>query len=111
MSRDPRAGGRHARRPWRQPLPDQVEEVLGRIRELMPHYRLVVARDGTLDEIEVQTEVARTSHDEVELTARISRAIEDALGCTMAVTLMAPGTVPRSEGGKLPRVVDRRQFT
>jgi phenylacetate-coenzyme A ligase PaaK-like adenylate-forming protein len=29
----------------------------------------------------------------------------------MAVTLMAPGTVPRSEGGKLPRVVDRRQFT
>jgi phenylacetate-coenzyme A ligase PaaK-like adenylate-forming protein len=38
--------------------------VLGRIPELTPHYRLVVARDGTLDEIEVQTEVARTSHDE-----------------------------------------------
>ena len=45
-----------------------------------------------------------------ELRDRISFLIKDTLGCTMTVTLMGPGTVPRSEGGKLQRVVDRRQL-
>jgi phenylacetate-CoA ligase len=91
--------------------PTQVEEVLGRIPELTPHYRLVVTREGTLDEIEVQTEVGDEAlAGDAELAARVSTALKDALGSTMAVTLMAPGTVPRSEGGKLPRVVDRREL-
>ncbi len=91
--------------------PTQVEEVLGRIPELTPHYRLVVTREGTLDEIEVQTEVGDAAlAGDADLAARVSVALKDALGSTMAVTLMAPGTVPRSEGGKLPRVVDRREL-
>ena len=93
--------------------PTQVEEVLGRIPELTPHYLLVVTREGTLDEIEVQAEVAEEffgSAGSDGLATRVSHALKDALGCTMIVTLMAPGSVPRSEGGKLPRVVDRRQI-
>ena len=38
-------------------FPTQVEEVLGRVEELSPHYQLVVSRDGTLDELEVRAEV------------------------------------------------------
>ena len=34
-----------------------MEEVLGRVAELSPHYQLVVSREGTLDELEVRTEV------------------------------------------------------
>jgi phenylacetate-CoA ligase len=91
--------------------PTQVEEVLGRIPGLTPHYRLVVTREGTLDEIEVQAEVGDAAlAEDAELAARVAGALKDALGSTMAVTLLAPGTVPRSEGGKLPRVVDRRDL-
>ena len=36
------------------------------------------------------------------------RLIKDTIGCSMKVTLAAPGSLPRSEGGKLPRVLDKR---
>jgi phenylacetate-coenzyme A ligase PaaK-like adenylate-forming protein len=39
------------------------------------------------------------------------REIDAGLGvrrCSMAVALEAPGTVPRSEGEKMQRVLDRR---
>ena len=36
-------------------FPTQVEEVIGRVPELSPHYQLVVSRDGTMDEVEVRT--------------------------------------------------------
>ena len=38
-------------------FPTQVEEVLGRVAELAPHYQLVVSREGTMDTLEVRTEV------------------------------------------------------
>ena len=40
-------------------FPTQVEDVLGRVAELAPHYQLVVSREGTLDELEVRAEVTR----------------------------------------------------
>ena len=43
-----------------------------------------------------------------ELRGRVSGLIKDTTGCTMKVTIVAPGTVPRSEGGKLSRVLDTR---
>jgi phenylacetate-CoA ligase len=36
------------------------------------------------------------------------RLLRESIGCSMTVTLQVPGTVPRSEGGKLQRVLDRR---
>jgi phenylacetate-CoA ligase len=106
-------------------FPTQVEEVLGRVDELSPHYQLVVSREGTLDELEVRTEVTedffRTigsellSDEAVEadhtlraVRDRVSFLIKDTIGCTMQVTLVAPGELPRSEGGKLARVSDTR---
>jgi phenylacetate-CoA ligase len=106
-------------------FPTQVEDVLGRVDELSPHYQLAVSRDGTLDAIEVRAEVTEEyfravgiellSDDAIEadhalraLRDRVGFLIKDTIGCTMQVRLMAPGAVPRSEGGKLPRVVDAR---
>ena len=106
-------------------FPTQVEEVLGRFAELSPHYQLVVSRDGALDELEVHAEVTEdffrsvgvellsdeaieADHVLHELRGRISALIKDSIGCTMTVRVVAPRTVPRSDGGKLSRVIDTR---
>ncbi len=108
--------------------PTEIELVLGDIAELSAHYRLVVTREGTLDELSVECEVTddvfRTVGADVldddavatdeflaSLRARVQRGIKGTLGVTADVSLKAPGTVPRSEGGKLNRVDDRRKLS
>ncbi len=107
--------------------PTQVEEVLMGISGVVPHYQIVVKREGTLDETELKVEVAEhifrelaqevLSEDVVEadtqmhsLRNRIQHEIKGTLGLNMQITLAAPGTIPRSEGGKLRRVVDLRKL-
>ncbi|MEK6778253.1 MAG: phenylacetate--CoA ligase, partial [Candidatus Deferrimicrobiota bacterium] len=92
-----------------------------------PHYMVVVDRQGSMDEVEVRIEVtedfmAKAGADvlkgsEQEIlkdvaTARqkvenLKRDIKDMIGITARVTLVPPGTIPRSEG-KARRVEDRR---
>jgi phenylacetate-CoA ligase len=101
--------------------PTQVEAALLDVRELTPNYRIVVSRSGTLDEAEIEVEVSETFLGEAgtdglseelshvyELRGRAERRLRESIGCALAVNLKAPGTVPRSEGGKLQRVLDRR---
>jgi len=45
-----------------------------------------------------------------ELRARTEGRLRESIGCSLTVRLEAPGTVPRSEGGKLQRVLDRREL-
>jgi phenylacetate-CoA ligase len=87
--------------------PTQVESVLVRVPELTPHYRIVVTREGTLDEAEVQVEAEVVSD---ALAEQVATLIRESIGCSMRVTLLAPGEGPRSEGGKLARVDDRRSL-
>jgi len=48
-------------------------------------------------------------HDHVrELRAREEGRPRESIGCSLTVRLEAPETVPRSEGGKLQHVLDRR---
>ncbi|GAC1460712.1 MAG: phenylacetate--CoA ligase [Ktedonobacteraceae bacterium] len=107
--------------------PTQVEEVLKDIPEVTPHYQLVVTRVSTLDEIEVKVELTEevfrhvaqdTIADDViavdhamhALRNKIAYLIRETLGLGLTVTLVPPGTVPRSEGGKLRRVEDKRNL-
>jgi phenylacetate-CoA ligase len=107
--------------------PTQVEEVLKGIPGVVPHYQVVVTRSGTLDEVEVKVEVTEAlfravaqetlSEAVVEadqqmrsLRSTIQQKIRGTLGLNMQITLMAPGTVARSEGGKLRRTVDLRKL-
>lgn len=101
--------------------PSQVESVLVGLPELSPHYQLLVTREHTLDELEVKVEASEGfakqlggtfSSDEpmvAELASRCHQKLLGVLGITARVTLVAPGTLPRSEGGKLRRVVDQRR--
>jgi phenylacetate-CoA ligase len=107
--------------------PTRVEEILPAIPELAPHYQLVITRSGTLDEVELRVEISPAlwqtlAHDLLdeesieadarmrELRATIQRRVKAALGLTMRVSLARPGTIPRSEGGKLKRTLDLRQL-
>ena len=85
--------------------PSQVEASCSSCPELTPNYRIVVERAGTLDTAAVEIETAQAS---VELRERAERLLVESIGCSIAVHLQPSGTVPRSEGGKLQRVDDRR---
>ena len=100
--------------------PTQVESILLRVPELTPHYRLVVTREGTLDEVDVEVEVTEECFQSLggrlespavdPLATRVVELIRETIGTSMRVTLLGPGHGPRSEGGKLARVDDRRRL-
>ncbi len=105
--------------------PTQVEEVLMGVPGVVPHYQILVTRTGTLDNVEVKVEVTEEvfralaqetlAEETVEanehmraLRNKIQHEIKGTIGLNMHVTLVSPGTIPRSEGGKLRRAVDLR---
>jgi phenylacetate-CoA ligase len=78
------------------------------VPELTPNYRIVVSRAGTLDEAEVEVEVPAELVGDADLRGRAEHALRETVGCSISVALQQPGSVPRSEGGKLQRIDDRR---
>lgn len=95
-------------------FPSQIETVLMGIKETLPHYQIIVTREGALDEIEVQVEVnEKVFSDEIRgleaLEKRIRREIESVLSVAVRVKLVEPKTITRSEG-KAKRVIDNRKI-
>ena len=102
--------------------PTQIEAVLADVPELALHYQIVVTRRGTLDELELKIELSDAAHEQAgdemdpesefqsSLRERIRHRVKDTVGVTLTPTLMAPGSVPRSAGGKLRRTVDERNL-
>ncbi len=86
--------------------PSQVEHVLLGIVGTAPHYRLIVERVGPMDELTLECEPAGDADREL-LRARIERELREHTGLRIAVAVLDPGGVPRSEG-KAVRVLDRR---
>jgi phenylacetate-CoA ligase len=87
--------------------PSQVEHVLLSQAGIAPHYQLVVERPGQLDEVTVHCEPVDGGADRAALAERVRAALRERIGVGMAVELLDPGAVPRSEG-KAVRVLDRR---
>jgi len=104
----------------------QVEAVLQNFTELTTNYQLLVKRDGKMDEVEVNVELGAdlynalgrqplttnliNSNDRLSAMYRsMQKKIKDNIGLTMKVHLMAPGEIPRSEGGKTNRIIDTRK--
>ena len=83
---------------------------------------MIVTRSGAMDEVEVDVEVEQTLHEsickeqqnalehDVFITAlqHFKKKIKEDIGLSMKVTLKTPGSIPRSDGGKLNRIVDLR---
>jgi phenylacetate-CoA ligase len=93
-------------------FPSQVEEVLLEVKGILPHYQLVVTREGALDRLEVKVEVSEEFFfDEMkrlqDMEKTIEHKLENLLGLRAGVKLIEPKSLERSEG-KATRVVDLR---
>ncbi len=95
-------------------FPSQIESVLLDMGETNPHYLLIVDRNGSLDELEVQVEISEAMfNDKVKglegLEKKIQSKILSNLGISAKIRLVEPNSIPRSEG-KAKRVIDRRNI-
>jgi len=93
-------------------FPNQIEQVLAGIPGVARHYEVVLSKRGALDDVSVRVEVAPDfAFDEVRelerLQRRVKSEIESALAVSIAVKLVEPKSIVRSEG-KAKRVVDLR---
>jgi len=92
--------------------PSQVEAVLVGFPGLAPHYQIVLTRDGALDAMTVEVELAPGADMADAARARkaqdVVHHVKSLIGVTCAVTVKSPGEVPRSEG-KAVRVRDLRK--
>ncbi len=87
----------------------QVESILTDIPELSANYQLVVTKAEAMDKVTVKVEMnASNTSDNINLATHFARKIKTNIGISMDVILETPGTIPRSEGGKLNRIVDLR---
>ena len=98
--------------------PSEVEAALLDVADLQPHYLLVVDRTSTLARLEVQVEPAppllarcggfQADHPLIAaLRRRLADRLREVTGLTIEPSLVAPHTIPRSEG-KAVRVVEKR---
>jgi phenylacetate-CoA ligase len=87
----------------------QVEEVIHQLEFLSPNYQLIVEKSGVLDTVKVLVETEKNVDPSIEsFTQKTIKKIKDNIGLTMKVELKAPNSIPRSQGGKLSRIIDKR---
>ncbi len=96
-------------------FPSQIEHVLTGVHGVEPQYQLVLTKEGHLDALEVQVEVAPAFFSDTikgleHLEQEIGDKIRSTLGIGVKVKLVEPKTIERSIG-KAKRVVDLREKT
>src|SRR5262245_55210889 len=92
--------------------PSQVEAVLIGLPGLAPHYQIVLTRDGPLDAMTVDVEMAPDAPRDPAACATKAREVthhlKSLVGVTCTVSVKQPNEVPRSQG-KAVRVRDLRK--
>lgn len=104
----------------------QIEEIIKEYKELAPNYQLIVTKNGLTDQVEVKVETnsdfqiklgleSGFKEDEVlrnsalaSMSNQLKKNIKDKVGLSIKVTLNCYGAIPKSEGGKLNRIIDLR---
>jgi phenylacetate-CoA ligase len=94
-------------------FPSQLESILLGFPEAAPHYVIRLGKKGLLDQVTAEVETVPAFWGEADtdaldrVTKRLEAKTKDVLGFTVYVKLMAPCSIPRSEG-KSKRVYDER---
>ncbi len=93
-------------------FPTQIEHAFLEMQGTSPNYQIIVNREGSLDSLEVKIEITEQMlSDEMKnlhrLELDVQKRLAEALSITPKITLVEPGTLPRSEG-KAVRVIDKR---
>ena len=91
-------------------FPSQIEAVLVGLPGIAPHYQLVLTREGALDSMTVEVEMAPGTDPALreKSAADVAHQIKSRIGVTCTVDVKSPGEVPRSQG-KAVRVKDLRK--
>jgi phenylacetate-CoA ligase len=98
--------------------PSQLEAALLTVPELAPHYQLLVDRRGAFPTLAVHVEPVErlvqawggfesAPREVAALGAQVAERLRGHLGLNPEVSVVAPKTIPRSEG-KAVRVIERR---
>ncbi|MBR4664407.1 MAG: phenylacetate--CoA ligase [Lentisphaeria bacterium] len=95
-------------------FPSQIETAILTEGKQLLQYQIILTREHSLDNITVNIEVTpELLSDKVsameDLTKRFAHAIEKIINIRVAVKMMPPNSIPRSEG-KAKRVIDQRNL-
>ncbi|HXF88231.1 MAG TPA: phenylacetate--CoA ligase [Xanthobacteraceae bacterium] len=92
--------------------PSQIEAVLIGFPDLAPHYQITLTREGALDAMTVEVELApglaMAEPDRAQKARDVAHHIKSLIGVTCQVAVKASGELPRSQG-KAVRVRDLRK--
>ncbi len=90
--------------------PSQIEAHLVGFPGIAPHYQIVLTRDGPMDAMTIEVELAGPAPPPsvAKIASDVRHHLKAMVGVTCEVVLKAPGEVPRSQG-KAVRVKDLRQ--
>jgi len=94
-------------------FPSQIEELVLTIPGLSPHFLCVLTRPNRLDQMTVRVEArpgAAGPDQWNRLQDELQDRIKQAVGVTVAVEVLEPGSVERS-AGKAQRILDLRRLT
>lgn len=94
-------------------FPGQIEACLMKVPEVAPHYQIELSSTDTMDRFEIKVEVTREAFtDSVSalenIRRRVAASIKEIVGLSPKILIVAPGTLPRSQG-KIKRVIDNRK--
>jgi phenylacetate-CoA ligase len=92
--------------------PSEVDAVMNRLPGYGGEHRIVISREGTMDELLVRVEASAERHQEgpaglESLRADAARELHKMLGLRARVEVVPPGTFPRTDF-KARRVIDDR---
>ncbi|WP_454787813.1 phenylacetate--CoA ligase PaaK [Mycolicibacterium lutetiense] len=90
-------------------FPTQIEELVLQIEALAPHFHCVLDRQGRLDALTVRVErrPGATLDERKDAAATLAKRIKDRIGVRVAVDVIEPNAIDRSEG-KAKRLIDNR---
>ena len=93
-------------------FPTQIENILINIKDIAPHYKLIITREHFKDNLEIQVELDNAELLEnyqrlTDLKKFIEAKMQSILGLRTKVTLVAPKTIERFQG-KAKHIVDLR---
>jgi phenylacetate-CoA ligase len=87
--------------------PREIETVLMDDPDVGANYAIVVDRRGPMVELRVRAELGDSTADTPEVTSRLQKVLMDRLRVRTPVELVPPGSMPRTEAGKVKRVFEQ----
>lgn len=93
--------------------PSEIDAVLNQVSDYGGEHRIVITREGTMDEllvrVEAKPEIALTGEQAASaMRQEVAQRLQKTLGVRARVEIVAPGTFPRTDF-KARRVVDDRE--